>query len=151
MDKRKPQAEHEKLHQLAGTWVGEEKMYASPMTKEGLARGRFDMRVGMDGFFLVSDYVEEVDGKPFLYGLGVFGWDEREKCYTMHWFDNFGSVPGQPGRGQWEGDTLRIEHVRGPSKSRTSFTLDGEHLRFRAEHQVQGQWQPLVEGTYRRS
>jgi hypothetical protein len=40
------------------------------------------------------DYVEQATGKTLLAGHGVIGWDAKQKHYTLHWFDTFGSPPG---------------------------------------------------------
>lgn len=52
----------------------------------------------------------------------------RRQSYTLHWFDNFGNPPAQPGRGQWKGDTLAFEHDMGKHQGRTIFELD-DHRR----------------------
>src|SRR5437899_4556531 len=104
------QEEHRKLKALSGKWIGEEKLLPSPWDpKGGPATGKIETRVDLDGFFLISDYVQERGGKVCYRGHGVFGWDNSEKCYTMAWFDSMGSPCGAPARGRWEGNTLTFE------------------------------------------
>ena len=56
-----PTEEHEKLHILAGDWEGDEEIAPSPWGPGGPAKGRSNIRVAVDGFFLVQDYVEVKD------------------------------------------------------------------------------------------
>ena len=99
MDLPKPSDPHRKLGKLAGKWAGEETLRPAgpwnPSAKK--AKGTFDFREGADGFFLLADYDERVEGgKPGIRGHGVLGWDPKEKSYTLHWFDNFGIRPSSP-------------------------------------------------------
>src|SRR4051794_16502855 len=105
MEMPKPQAEHTKLAQLAGTWEGEETLSASPWGPGGKAFGRYTMRSDLDGFFVIQDYVEERDGKVSFRGHGVFGFDSNAKQYTWYWVDSMGG-PADPARGSWNGDTM---------------------------------------------
>ena len=79
--------QHKKLAALAGKWEGEEKIYPSPWDpKGGSAVGRLEARMDLDGFFLITDYVEERGGQVHYRGHGVYGWDAGAGRYTMHWF-----------------------------------------------------------------
>ena len=91
----KPQAEHEKLEQLVGSWEGEENLSPSPWGPGGKAIGRYTMRRDVDGFFLIQDYVEEKDGRIVFRGHGVIGFDTHSREYTWYWVDSMGS-PGAP-------------------------------------------------------
>ncbi|MEP6653881.1 MAG: serine hydrolase [Myxococcales bacterium] len=64
MEMPKVTEEHEKLHVFAGEWEGEEMMKPGPMGPGGLARGEMKVRVAIDGFFVLSDYVQRKDGAP---------------------------------------------------------------------------------------
>jgi hypothetical protein len=153
MDKPRPTEQHRRLEEFAGQWVGKERIsQPSSYTTRSEATGTFDFYMDVGGFFLVGDYVEEADGERLLAGHLLWGWDAKNKCYTMHWFDTYGSPPDRPGRGQWEGDTLAFEHDLPSHKGRTVFTLGGGELGFRVEMNVGGQgWKTAVEGTYARS
>lgn len=86
--------------------------------------------MGLDGFFLLTDYEEERGGQVAFRGHGVYGWDQREQCYTMHWFDSMGDGAPTLARGQWEG---------------------ADRYQFRLEHSSDGkEWRPMMEGTYTR-
>jgi hypothetical protein len=144
-------AQHRRLEELAGKWTGQEKVYASPYTAEGQATGRFDFRMDLEGFFLLTDYVEESDSNPTYYAHGVFGWDVKQACYTLHWFDNFGNPPAAPGHGQWQGDTLTFHHEYPTGSGRTIFGLGDSELKLRVEMSPDGKsWKPLIEGSYHR-
>src|SRR5713226_4309823 len=76
----KPTEQHRKLEKLAGTWVGEEKMYPGPWDpKGGKAKSRQTARVDLDGFFVITDYQQERDGKTSYRGHGVYGYDANRK------------------------------------------------------------------------
>jgi hypothetical protein len=155
MELPKPSDPHRKLEKFAGKWTGEETLRpAGPWKPSGKkAKGTFDFHEGAGGFFLLAEYDERVEGgKPGIRGHGVIGWDPKEKSYTLHWFDNFGNPPAQPGRGQWKGDTLTFEHDMGEHRGRTIFELDGKNaMNFRVEMSGDGKsWDRAVDGKYRR-
>ena len=82
-------------------------------------------------------------------GHGVIGWDAKKKSYTLHWFDTFGSPPGAPGTGQWQGEALKF-HQEGSGN--TIFELAGDGLIFKIEMDVDGKgMKPIIEGKYRRA
>ena len=95
MEMPKPTGHHAKLQAMVGEWVGEETMHPSPWSPQaGNATSRTTARLEMDGFFVVSDYVQERDGQVTYRGHGVMGWDSNQKHYTMYWFDSIGCDPG---------------------------------------------------------
>jgi hypothetical protein len=154
MDLPKPGDPHRKLERLAGRWAGKETLQSTGSWKPSgdRAEGTFEFREGIDGFFLLADYAERIEGKPGIRGHGVLGWDPKEKSYTLHWFDNFGNPPAKPGRGRWKGNTLAFEHDMGKVQGRTVFELDGKDaLNFRVEMSEDGKkWNRAVDGKYRR-
>lgn len=147
------QEQHRKLTALAGTWVGEEKMHPSPWDpKGGTATARVQSRIDLDGFFLITDYVQERGGQVSYRGHGVFGWDPAEKCYTMHWFDSIGSGCPGPARGTWEGNVLKFEQRHPMGQSRYVYTVEqGGRYDFLIEQSQDGkQWSRFIEGRYTR-
>jgi uncharacterized protein DUF1579 len=153
MDFPKPGVAHRKLERLEGKWTGDETWHPSPLEPRGAkAVGTFDFRKDIDGFFLITDYDERIEGGPGIRGHGVVGWDPKEKSYTLHWFDNFGKPPAAPGRGQWKGNTLAFDHDYGEHRGRTIFELDGkDNLNFRIEQSEDGKtWSRPLEGKYKR-
>ncbi len=148
MEQPKPSEQHKKLEKLSGRWIGEEQIQGSPHTTVPKATGTFDFRTDLGGLFAITDYVEKSGGKTLLAGHGVIGWDAKQKHYTLHWFDTFGSPPGGPGTGQWEHDTLTF-HQEGSGN--TVFELADGGLIFKIEMNVDGKgWKPIIVGKYRR-
>jgi hypothetical protein len=153
MEMPRPRDEHRKLQSLAGSWTGEETMHPSPWDpKGGTATGRIESRLDLDGFFLLSDYVQECGGRPSYRGHGVFGYDPAERCYTMHWFDSMSATTTQPARGRWEGNVLTLEQRTPMGHSRYVYTFEGEgRYAFRLENSQDGErWATFMEGRYRR-
>jgi len=64
------QEQHKKLARLAGKWKATEKMFPNAWDKEGgTATARVESRVDVDGFFVVTDYVQERGGQASYRGL----------------------------------------------------------------------------------
>lgn len=146
------QEHHKKLKDLAGSWSGQETMHPSPWDpKGGTATGKIESRVDLDGFFLISDYLQERGGQVSYRGHGVYGWDPAERCYMMYWFDSIG-IPGTAARGQWNGNTLSFEHRTPMGYSRYVYVMerDGRYS-FRIDNSQDGKnWSCFMEGTYNR-
>ena len=145
--------EHKKLLALAGKWTGEEKIHPSPWDpKGGTATSRIESRADLDGFFVISDYVEERNGQVSYRGHGVFGYDANEKCYTMNWFDSMGACSPEHSRGKWEGNTLMFQQKGPMGHSRYTYLFEGEgRYTFRIDQSQDGkQWAPFMEGRYTR-
>jgi hypothetical protein len=148
-----PGPEHQKLHMLAGKWEGEEDLRPSPWGPGGRAIGRYDMRVAVDGFFVVQDYEEEKDGRVVFRGHGVYGWDANDKVYTWFWVDSMGQMPAGPSRGRWEGDTLTFESASPQGRGRYIHRFEGtDKYTFKLENSFDGgaTFVTLMEGTYHR-
>ena len=145
---------HRKLEALVGSWTGEETIHPSPWDPNGgPAIGKREMRMDLDGFFLVTDYVETRDGKVSYRGHGVYGWDDKESCYTMYWFDSIGGGgPPVPARGTWEGDVLTFEEKTPFGYTRFVYNIgDGVHD-LRIENSKDGvKWTTFMDGHYVRS
>jgi uncharacterized protein YndB with AHSA1/START domain len=152
-DMPQPGDEHRRLEALAGDWTAEETLHPSPWDpKGGPAVGRIRARMDLDGFFLVTDYVQERGGRTSYRGHGVFGWDSGERCYTMHWFDSLGSGGTPPAKGRFEGNVLTFSHQHPMGHSRYVYTLEGEgRYSFRIENSQNGRaWSTFLEGKYAR-
>ena len=149
-----PGAEHKRLQALAGEWEGEEQISPSPWGPGGKATGRYSYRAGVDGFFLIQDYVEEKDGRIVFRGHGVYGWDAKDKMYTWYWVDSMGQVPPAPSRGRWEGDSLIFESTNPPDgRGRYTHRFEGpDTYHFKLEGSSDGgkTFMTFMEGTYHR-
>jgi hypothetical protein len=145
---------HQRLHRLGGQWVGTETMHPSPWGPGGTATGRSQIRVDVDGFFVLQDYVQERDGKIAYRDHGIFGWDDQQKNVIWYWVDSMGFVPPAPSRGQWQGDTLTLEHPPlAGSRGRYTFRLvDDDRYEFKIENSRDDgrSYQTFLEASYRR-
>jgi hypothetical protein len=152
MEMPKVTKEHEKLHVFAGRWVGDEVMHPSPMGPGGAATGEMNARVDVDGFFVISDYVQRKTGGSGYKGHGVYGYDAHAGEYTWYWVDSMG-FPSVPSRGKWVGDTLTFESSHPNGKGRYIYRWEGTDTHhFRIENSFDGgaTWTTFMEATYRR-
>ena len=108
--------------------------------------------MALDGFFLIADYEQERSGKVNFRGHGVYGWDTRGPCYTMHWFDSVGIEHDAPGLGSWEGDTLTLIHeTHRTGSSRYTYKVGDGVYQLRLEHSPDGKsWATVLEARYQR-
>jgi len=153
MEMPKPQEEHRRLQTLAGSWVGEEKIHPSPWDpKGGTATAKVESRMDLDGYHLITDYVESRGGQVSYRGHGVHGYDRNEKCYLMFWFDSIGEVSHAPAKGKWEGNRLVYAHQTPMGHSRYTYEFKGEgRYSFMIENSPDGkQWAPFMEAHYTR-
>jgi hypothetical protein len=149
----KPSENHRKLHRFAGNWVGEEKLSPSPWGPGGPAMGRLTGKIDLDGFFVVSDYIEEKDGKTVFKGHNVFGWDGQSNDVVWYWFDSMGFPPAGPSHGNWDGDTLVLRNSSPQGEGRYTFRFEGkDRYYFSIENSRDGgkSWQKFMEGNYKR-
>jgi hypothetical protein len=151
MEMPRPGAAHLRLHELVGTWIGEETMHPSPWSPAGSkARGRVVAEMQLGGFFLVSRYEQYVGDQRSFEGHGVYGWDPQRKLYTMHWFDTMGNDPGGPARGTWNGALLAFENETPMGRGRYAYEILGPgRYRFQMAMSPDGQsWTPIMDALY---
>ncbi len=154
MEMPKPTEHHRKLRAFVGQWTGEEKFHPMPWApKGGAATSETNARLDLDGFFLVSDYVQKRGGEVTHRGHGVFGYDLQKQKYTMRWFDVTGFDPGVPALGTWVGNTLCLLHEHHMGHGRFTYTFERDGLyTFKVEKSEDGKnWTPFLEGTYKRT
>jgi len=151
MEMPKPGPEHARLAAMIGHWVGEERMHPSPWLPEGgTATSKATVRLGCEGFCVITNYVQEREGRVTYVGHGVFGWDARQQCYLQHWSDSAGGVPARATPGKWEGDTLTFteEGMGGHMRFVYRFTSPDSYD-LRIETSADGTtWAPCVEAHY---
>jgi len=154
MEMPKPGLEHEKLHRLVGTWNGDEKMHPSPWGPGGPASARSVQRAAVDGFFVIQEYEQTVDGKVMFRGHGIFGYDSRKKKVAWYWVDSMGMMPAEPSYGEWAGDKLEL-YSESPDMGRQRYTIElrGADSYYFAIHGSRDgkSWAPFIEGVYTRA
>ena len=152
MEMPKPTDAHKKLQRFAGRWSGEEKIYPSAFDpKGGTSIARVNNRAALDGFTVVQDYEQEINGTLNFRGHGVFSYDPNRQSYFMHWWDSMG-MPMSEFKGTFEGNVLTLvqQHAHGVNRAVFDLFEEGKY-KFRMEVSQDGkQWQPFMEGTYRR-
>ncbi len=74
--------------------------------------GQWRASTRSEGYYLVQDYTETVDGRSSIQVHAVFAWDEEQRQYLLYWFDSYGFAPQAPGGGQWDGDMLTLIAAR---------------------------------------
>ena len=145
---------HRQLARGAGTWVGEETMPPGVWIPEEItAQGRREVRIGLGGFALITDYTQTTDGVVTYEGHGVTVWDAAEECYVMHWFDSAGSPPSLF-KGDYEDGVLTMigsGYGGGKMRNRTEYP-DENTMRVTSEMSSDGEdWKLAFEGTYKRA
>jgi hypothetical protein len=152
MEMPKVTPHHEKLYAFAGEWDGDEKMMPSPMGPGGPAKGKMVGRVDIDGFWVITDYVQTQNGAATYRGHGVYGYDAETGEYTWYWVDSMG-MSSVPSRGKWVSDTLTFESSHPGGKGRYVYRWEGKDTHhFRIENSFDGgaTWVLFMEATYRR-
>jgi hypothetical protein len=146
--------QHNKLKAFVGEWTGQDIIHPAPWNPQGAtAKSRVSSKLMLDGFFLVSEYTQERDGKVTYRGHGVYGYDAMQKKYTLHWFDSMGIDPGPPALGDWNGDTVVFthQHVMGHGRMTYDFSKK-DALSFKLEKSQDGKnWTLFIEATYKRT
>lgn len=145
-----PTAEHRRLAQLAGEWIGEISTCWAPTGNQATEMVR--ARVDLGGFYLVSSSEAVCDGAVFHRGLVIIGYDPRGRCYTASFFDTCGTEYGAPALGTWEGDTLVFQHEMSHCQwTRLTYRMGDGEYRLLIENSRDGKsWSRSLEGAYRR-
>lgn len=145
--------EHQKLEKFVGEWEGEETMHPSPWLPEGgKAKGRYSIKLDLDGFWLVFTYQQKMNKKITYKARGIVGYDTTKKQYTMNWFENHGSG-AYPSTGTLERNKLTVEHEDERGKHRYSFAMaKPDVLKFVGEMSHDGgqSWSTWMDGKYTR-
>ena len=153
MDMPTPTDGHRKFAKLAGNWKGEEKMYPSNWDpKGGTAVAKLNSRIDLSGFAMLSDYIQEREGKVTFTGHSVTTFDPKEDLYSMHWFDCMGSHP-EVFRGKFTGDRLVVSHGGPGMHARMTYDLsDPAKMTAKMEMSQDGkEWKTLFDGSYTKS
>jgi len=138
---------------FVGTWHGEEKLYPSEWDpKGGPATGRWTVKAGVDGFCVLVDYEESRDGKVNYVGHGVHGFDAKDQCFYVYWFDNIGMMPTKAVKATLHGDTYTYRESSPMGHTRMTYAWNDGSFSFTIERSKDGEtWSPMHEGRYRRA
>jgi hypothetical protein len=153
MDMPKVSDQHRKLYALVGDWEGIETISASPWGAAGTATGKLHVRIDLNGFFVLQDYVQEKAGRVSFTGHGIFGYDVEAANYTWHWFDSVGFVPDAPARGQFNDGVLLLERTSPRASARYThrFEKDGTyHFQIENSFDQTKSWQTFMTGVFHR-
>jgi hypothetical protein len=123
------------------------------MGPASVRRGTMEARAAIGGFFLVTDYRQEWEGRTSFEGHGIHGWDERQKRVVWYWVDSMAFPPPAPAAGRWEEPERLVLGQSAPSgQVRYTWLLQGaDRYLFRIEMSPDGKaWQVFMEGDYRR-
>ncbi len=82
-----PNANHELLKSLAGTWKTNVKFWMDPSGEPQESDGMSDGKMIMGGRFLEQTFTGTMMGQPFE-GRGIYGYDNLRKEFTGLWFDS---------------------------------------------------------------
>ena len=82
-----PNAHHEFLKSLAGSWKTSVKFWMDPKSEPQESEGTSEASMIMGGRFLEQKFNGTFMGQPFE-GRGLYGYDNLRKEYTGLWFDN---------------------------------------------------------------
>lgn len=153
MEMPKPGELHHQLARLAGKWTGEDRMFPTEWDPQGGTQvARWDNRVALNGFALVTDLEQEKDGEIVFSGHGIWTVDDAPKGeYTLHWFDSMG-FGLEVFRGGWQGDRLIIESQSPNGNARLTYDLSQtDVLGSQMESSQDGEsWTKMFEGRYER-
>ncbi|WP_262271969.1 MULTISPECIES: DUF1579 domain-containing protein [Microvirga] len=148
-----PTPHHNRLHALAGAWMGEEVVADTPWMPGGKARSFVTAKPVLGSFFLEQDYRQERDGQETFRAKGLFTFDLDRNEYRLFWFDNLGFAPADPAGGAWDGNTLSVIRKSSRALARHTITIRSPH---EYEQVIENSWDegaswmPVTTGLYRR-
>ena len=147
-----PLPEHQRLKVFAGEWNGEEMVYPSRWVAGGPATSHVVARMDLNGFYLIQDSVQIVDGKEGFATHGIFTYDREDRTYKLFWYDSLGYTPPAPASGGWVGNTLTLVRgsLRGNARHVYEIIDDNSYsLKIQFSPDAEG-WADVLTGLYRR-
>ena len=82
-----PNANHEVLKSLAGSWKASVQFWMDSKGEPQVSDGTSEAKIIMNGRFLEQTFNGSFMGQPFE-GRGIYGYDNLRKEYTGLWFDS---------------------------------------------------------------
>lgn len=139
----------EELMKFEGVWSGTE--HVSDEMGSFDATARLVFQTVFDARFLLCDYVQTAPDRPTTVAHGVFRRDERTNALTVTWFRSPAATATQQSDGVADGDKLIFLETIDGRTTRTTYATTMDRLAIRTERALEnGEWQPLLDGNYRR-
>ena len=139
----------DELLKFEGVWSGTERVSDEAGSFEATARLVFT--TVFDSLFLLCDYVQTARDRPTTVAHGVFRRDEKTNALTVTWFRSPAATATQQADAVADGDKLIFLETVDGRTTRTTYTTAMDKLSIRTECAVaDGEWKPLLDGTYRR-
>lgn len=148
-----PTPHHQKLHALAGAWIGDEVLADTPWMPGGRAQSFVRAQLALGRFFLEQDYRQERDGQETFRAKALVTFDLDRNEYRLFWFDNLGFAPAEPAGGAWDGNTLTVLRKSPRALARHAITIrNAQEYEQIIENSWDGgvSWTPVMTGLYRR-
>lgn len=132
-----PNANHEKLAKMAGSWTTQTAFWAAPGAPPQVSVGTAELKMILGGRYLEQRQTGKLMGQPFE-GLGYTGYDNLKRKYVTTWMDNFGtSILVMTGSLDPSGKVLRSQGAMDeimtgkPQKLKDAVTLvDDDHFKY---------------------
>src|SRR4051812_23899065 len=132
-----------------GVWTGTERISDGARSFEATARLVF--QTVFDGRFLLCDYVQTAPDRPTTVAHGVFRHDEQKNALSVTWFRSPAATASQQADAVADGEKLQFLETIDGRTTRTTYAIAMDRLTIRTECDAgNGDWRPLLEGTYRR-
>lgn len=81
---------HQLMHQFAGHWREEMKIWASPESQPSSVMVLRDSKLFGEGRFVISNTIGQMNNLPYE-AQSVIGFDNAKKAFVKTWFDNMGT------------------------------------------------------------
>jgi hypothetical protein len=142
----------ERLSFLIGRLSGPEQVHATSWASAGVAQGRVDARLELDGRIVVQHQTQARPGVAGFTSLNVFMVDPTTQEILLYGFDSVGFPADPPARGRWHDEDLVFDRVTPRGASRTTYTPTRAGYRWIKEFQAPGDegWTAVVEGEMTR-
>jgi hypothetical protein len=139
----------DELMRYEGVWTGTEHITDGARSFDATARLVF--QTVFDGRFLLCDYVQNAPDRPATVAHGVFRHDEQRNALTVTWFRSPAATSSQQADAVADGEKLVFLETIDGRTTRTTYTTTMDRLTIRTECALpDGEWRPLLDGTYRR-
>lgn len=139
----------DEVQKYEGVWTGSEQITDGGEPYQASARLVF--QAVFDSRFMVCDYIQTAPDRPTSVAHGVFRNDNLTKKLTVTWFRSPAATVTQQNDAVSDGDAMVFIETIGSRTTRTTYSATRDRLSIRTEYAVgNDEWQPLLEGSYRR-